>query len=66
MKGLILKQLCIEVPVTNQKSKGACIDVLGVPMLPLSTILIFDFGIVPMVWYLFHSINEINSKNTLV
>ena len=29
----------------------SCICVLGESMLHLSTILIFDFGIVPTVWY---------------
>ena len=30
---------------------GSFICVLGISILPLSTILIFDFGIVPTVWY---------------
>jgi hypothetical protein len=30
---------------------GSCICVLRVSILPLSTIMIFDFGIVPTMWY---------------
>ena len=30
-----------------------CVCVFGVSILPLSTILTFDFGIVPTVWELF-------------
>ena len=41
----------IEVPVPSQKIDQSCICVYGVSILPLSTILIFDFGIVPTVWY---------------
>ena len=41
----------IEVAVTRQESGLACISVLGVSILPLFTILIFDFGMVPPVWY---------------
>ena len=32
---------------------GSCICVLGVSILPLSTIVIFDFIIVPTLWYFF-------------
>jgi hypothetical protein len=42
---------CLHVP--SQESERSCIRVLGVSILPLSTILIFDFGIVPTVWYFF-------------
>ena len=41
----------IEVPVPSQESEQSYICVLGVSIFPLSTILIFDFGIVPKVWY---------------
>ena len=44
--------LFIEVPVPRQENEWSCICVLGVLILPLSTILIFDFGIVTMVWYI--------------
>jgi hypothetical protein len=44
--------LLIEVPVPSMESERACICVLGVSILPLSTILIFDFGFVPTVWFL--------------
>jgi hypothetical protein len=30
-----------------------CTCVLGASILSLSTVIIFDFGIVPMVWYFF-------------
>ena len=35
----------------SKDTEGSCICVLGVSILPLSTILIFYFGIVPTVWY---------------
>jgi hypothetical protein len=43
--------LFIEVPVPRQESEQSCICVLGVLILPLSTILIFDFGIVLTAGY---------------
>ena len=44
--------LFIDVPVQNQESERSCIlYVKGVSILPLSIILIFDFGIVPIVCY---------------
>ena len=43
--------LFIEVPVPSQKSERSCICALVVSILPLSTILIFDFEIVPMARY---------------
>jgi len=43
--------LHIEVPVPRQESKRSCICVLGVSILSFSTILIFDFEIVPTVLY---------------
>jgi hypothetical protein len=44
-------QQFIEVHVPSQESERSCICVLGVSMLPLPTILIFDFGIDSTVWY---------------
>ena len=41
----------MELLVPRQDSERSCICVLEVSILPLSTILIFDFGIVPRVWY---------------
>ena len=35
--------LCIKVPVPSQESEQSCICVLGLSILPLSTIRIFDF-----------------------
>ena len=43
--------LVIEVPVSSQESEKSCICVLGVSTLPMSTILMFDVGIVPTLWY---------------
>ena len=43
----------IEVPVPSQESEMPCTCVLGASILSLSTVIIFDFGIVPMVWYFF-------------
>jgi hypothetical protein len=40
-----------EVSVPSQENEQLCICVSGVSILPLSTILIFYFGIVPTVWY---------------
>jgi hypothetical protein len=43
--------LFIEVPVPSTESERSYIFVLWVSILPLSTILILDFGTVPTVWY---------------
>jgi hypothetical protein len=43
--------LFIEVFLPSQESEWSCICVLGVSILPLPTILIFDFRIVLTVWY---------------
>jgi hypothetical protein len=40
-----------EVLAPRQESERSCICGLGVSILPLSTILIFDFRNVPTVWY---------------
>jgi hypothetical protein len=40
--------ICV-LGVPSQESERSCICVLGVSILPLSMILIFDFGIVPSV-----------------
>jgi hypothetical protein len=45
MKSRIFK----EVSVPSQESEQSCICMLGVSILPLSMILIFDFGIVPTI-----------------
>ena len=52
-KTSLTPQLFIEVPVPRQESDQSCICVLGVSIVPVSTILIFDFEIVPTVWYFF-------------
>jgi len=43
--------LFIEVPVPSQESKRSCI--FGYRFLPLSTIVLLDFGIIPTIWYFF-------------
>ena len=43
--------LFIKLPVPNQGSEQSCICVLEASILSFSTILIFNFGIVPTVWY---------------
>ena len=43
--------LFIAVPVPSQESERLCICVLVVSILFLSTILLFDDGIVPIAWY---------------
>ena len=45
--------LFIEVSVSGHESERSCIYVLGVSILPLSTIiLMFDFGVVQTVWHM--------------
>jgi len=39
--------------VLDREGGQLCVCVFGVSILPLSTILTFDFGIVPTVWELF-------------
>ena len=57
----LIPPLFIEVHVTNQKSKRWCICVLEESILPLSTILIFDFGIDPTVWFvIFHLFKKLS------
>ncbi len=46
----------IEVAVPSLESEWSCICVSGIWILPLSTILIFDLGIVQTVWYFLFSI----------
>jgi hypothetical protein len=45
----------LEVGIASQESEQSCIHVVrgggGMAILPLSTILLFDFRIVPTVWY---------------
>jgi len=45
------KIMNLDLPVPSQESEWSCICVSGVSILPLSTILTFDFGVVPTVWY---------------
>ena len=53
----LTQSLLIEVPVPSQKSERSCMYALGVSILPLSTILIFDFGIAPTLrYFVFHLI----------
>ena len=48
-------QHVIEAPEPSQESELSCICVLGVSMLPFSTVFIFDFGIVPRPLTQIHS-----------
>ena len=49
--------LFVGVPVPKHVIVWSCIFVLGISVLFLSTILIFDIGIIPTVWWVFfHSI----------
>jgi hypothetical protein len=41
------------IEVCRQVNKQSFICMLGVSILSLSTIIIFDFGIVPTAWYFF-------------
>ena len=51
---------------TNSGMWGLCICILGVSILPLPTIFIFDFGIVPTMWYLlFFILFQLESQNML-
>ena len=43
--------LFFKVPVPRKKIEWSCSCVLGVSILPLSTIFLWDFGNVPTVWY---------------
>jgi len=51
----------MEVSVPRQECKRSYSYVIGVPILPISTILILDFGIVPKTWY-FIFVNHFYSK----
>ena len=48
-KATLTPPLFIEVPVPNDESERSGICVLGISILPLSTIFILDFGNVPTV-----------------
>ena len=50
-KADLIPPLFKEVPIPSQESERTCICEIVVSILPLSAILIFDFGIVPTVWY---------------
>jgi len=55
------------MPVPSQGSERLCICVLRVSILSLSTVLIFDLGIVFTVWYFFYILlsNQIDDYLTL-
>ena len=47
----VLQPISSLIPDYKAKvSEQSCICVLGVSILPLSTIFLFDFGIIPTVW----------------
>ena len=60
-KTSLIQPPLIEVSVPNQEHGPSCICLLVISILLLFTILIFDLGIVPTVWYLFvfHFIHNI-------
>jgi len=49
------------VSVPSKESERSCINVLVVSILPLSTILKFDFGIDPTVWYFCFAFDDLMS-----
>jgi hypothetical protein len=49
LKASLTPPLLIHVPVPTQESGQSCICVLGVSILPLSTIFLWDFGTIPTV-----------------
>ena len=56
--------------ILTQESERSCVCVLGVSILPLSTALLFDFGIMPTMWYvftcfLFHELSSAHSLEDL-
>ena len=51
LKTNLIPSLFIQVHVPNQESAQSSIGVLSVSILAFSSILIFDFEIVPTVWY---------------
>ena len=65
-KSSLIPPPVIEVPVPSQGSAQSCICVLRVSIFPLSRFLIFDFGIVPTVWYfcVFHFITTKTTTTT--
>jgi hypothetical protein len=56
-----------KVPVPSQKSKWSCIYVLGISILPISTIFLLDCGNAPTLWYFFyfHFIRNIIKFNSI-
>ena len=58
--------LFIEMPVPCKECERSCIGVLQISILPLSTILIFNFEIVPTVWYFLFLILFCSAINYLI
>jgi hypothetical protein len=52
-KASLTPPLFIEMPVPSQESERSCNCLLGVSVVPLSTIFLLEFGTVPTVWYFF-------------
>jgi hypothetical protein len=50
MKLIYLRHILIKAPVPSQECERSCIYVLGVSILPISTIRSIGFGTVPTVW----------------
>ena len=53
VRGILLTLLIYWSAIPSKESEMKRICVLGVTMLPLSTILIFDLGNMPTTWYFF-------------
>jgi hypothetical protein len=64
LKTNLIPSLVMQVPVPNLESAQSRIGVLSVSILAFSRILIFDFEIVPTVWY--SLFNYFFFMNTLV
>jgi hypothetical protein len=56
-EGEYVSQLSIEMSMPSGQSERSCTCVLRVSILPLSTIVIFDFEIVLTVWYFLFSLS---------
>ena len=61
-KTTLAPPLCYRIAVFQTGNiEWSCVCLLEKSVLPLSTILIFDFGIVPTVWYFCYSFHYIHN-----
>ena len=61
----MLRQQPLVVKI-SEGQQGSCICVIGVLILPLSTIVILDCRIVPTLWYFFHFSFELEPIVTMI